>query len=334
MLIVCASATSWMTKKFFRHKGGLFNRGSKRLYINPFTLNETEQYLISRGIEWTRYDIVETYMIMGGIPFYLKQLSPRLTFTQNIDTIFFKRNGLLADEFEALYETLFENSEQYLKIIRALQRKRIGLTRSEIVEETKLFSNGVLTGYLEDLTNCGFVRAYCYFGKRKQDTMYQLCDYYTNFYLTYIAEHYGRDEHYWTNAIDDSSRQAWCGYGFEQVCKDHLPQIRQRLGINGVLTESSSWFHKGEEGRRGTQIDLVIDRKDRVISLCDMKYCMTEFTIDRQYDEHLRQRTELFRSVTKTRKALHTVIITTYGVVQNAYSQRVQVVTMDDLFKG
>jgi len=332
MLIVCASATSWMTNKFFKHKGGLFNRGSKRLYINPFTLNETEQYLLSRGIEWTRYDIVEVYMIMGGIPFYLKQLSPRLSFTQNIDMIFFKRNGLLADEFKALYATLFEDSDQYLKIIRALQQKRIGLTRKEIVEETNLYNNGVLTTYLDDLVNCGFVRAYCYYGKLKQDTMYQLCDYYTIFYLTYIEQHYGRDEHYWTNALDNSSRHAWCGFGFEQVCKDHVQQIRQKLGISGVLSESSSWFYRGEDGKRGTQIDLIIDRNDRVINLCDMKYYGAEYTIDKQYDEHLRERTEIFRTATKTKKALQTVLITTYGVATNAYSQRVHVVTMEDLF--
>ena len=333
MLVVCASATSWMTKKFFRHKGGLFNRGSKRLYINPFTLRETEQYLLSRGIEWTRYDILETYMIMGGIPFYLKQLSPRLTFTQNIDTIFFKRHGLLSDEFKALYDTLFEDSEQYLKIIKALQRKRIGLTRNEIVKAAKMHNNGVLTNYLEDLTNCGFVRSYCYFGKQKQDTMYQLCDYYTIFYLTYIEEHYGRDELYWTNAVDDASRRAWCGYGFEQVCKDHILQIRQKLGISGVLSDCSSWFSKGEDGSRGAQIDLVIDRRDRVISLCEMKFSGAEFTIDRQYDEQLRQRKETFRTATRTKKDLQTVLVTTYGLVRNAYSQRVQEVTIDDLFK-
>lgn len=333
LLIVCASSTSWITKKLFRHKGGLFNRSSRRLYLNPFTLSETEEYLQSRGIEWTRYDIVESYMIMGGIPFYLKQLSPRLTYSQNIDAIFFKERGLLWDEFTCLYETLFEESEAYMRIVRALQKKRIGLTRSEIVQEAKMANNGLLGEYLTDLVDSGFVRVYTFFGKSKKDMMYQLKDYFTMFYLTHIEKHYGRDEHYWTNSMDSSSRRAWAGYGFEQVAGDHIEQIKRKIGISGVLSECSSWFSRGDDGERGAQIDLCIDRNDRVISLCEMKYSIADFEVDKSYDEHLRERTECFRRATKTRKALQNVLVTTYGLKQNKYSQVFQtVVTMDDFF--
>lgn len=333
LLIVCASSTSWITKKLFRHKGGLFNRSSRRLYLNPFTLSETEEYLQSRGIEWTRYDIVESYMIMGGIPFYLKQLSPRLTYSQNIDAIFFKERGLLWDEFTCLYETLFEESEAYMRIVRALQKKRIGLTRSEIVQEAKMANNGLLGEYLTDLVDSGFVRVYTFFGKSKKDMMYQLKDYFTMFYLAHIEKHYGRDEHYWTNSMDSSSRRAWAGYGFEQVAGDHIEQIKRKIGISGVLSECSSWFSRGDDGERGVQIDLCIDRNDRVISLCEMKYSIADFEVDKSYDEHLRERTECFRRATKTRKALQNVLVTTYGLKQNKYSQVFQtVVTMDDFF--
>lgn len=334
LLVVCASASSWVTKKFFRHKGGLFDRSSRKLYLSPFTLAETEEYLQSRGIDWPRYDITEAYMVMGGIPYYLKQLSPRLTYSQNIDTIFFKERGLLYDEFECLYETLFEESDAYLRIVRVLQKKRIGLTRNEIIRETKLADNGLLGEYLSDLVDSGFVRVYNYFGNTKKDMMYQLRDYYTMFYLTYIEEQYGRDERYWTNSMDSAARRSWAGYGFEQVAKDHLPQIKQKIGISGVLSKSSGWFHRGDGDERGTQIDLCIDRNDRVVSLCEMKYSLAEYEVDKAYDEKLRDRQEIFRRETKTRKALQNVLVTTYGLKNNKYALRFQaVVTMEDLFK-
>ncbi|MCQ2330190.1 MAG: ATP-binding protein [Paludibacteraceae bacterium] len=333
MLIVCASSSSWITKKLFRHKGGLFNRSSRRLYLEPFNLGETEQYLISRGVDWTRFDITETYMIMGGIPFYLKQISPQLTYSQNIDTIFFRDHGLLWDEFNSLYDTLFENSELYIRIVRALQKRRIGLTRSEIISETGSPDNGNIGKLLTDLVDSGFVRAYNYFGRSKKDIMYQLRDYYTMFYFTYIEDHYGRDDHFWTNGMDSISRHIWAGYGFEQVALDHIQQIKRKIGIAGVLSECSSWFYRGEDGRRGAQIDLCIDRNDRVISLCEMKFSLADFQVDNAYDRQLRERMETFRMATKTRKALHNVLVTTYGLKSNKYSQIFQiVVTLDDLF--
>lgn len=333
LLIVCASSSSWITKKLFRHKGGLFNRSSRRLYLNPFNLRETEQFLQSKGVDWTRFEIIETYMIMGGIPFYLKQISPRLTFSQNIDAIFFREHGLLWDEFACLYDTLFEHSELYVKVVRALQKKRIGLTRTEIVSATGLPDNGRLGQLLTDLVDSGFVRAYNYFGRAKKDMMYQLRDYYSMFYLTFIEDHYGRDDHFWTNGMDSASRRVWAGYGFEQVARDHVQNIKQMIGVAGVLSECSGWFSRGEEGLRGAQIDLCIDRNDRVISLCEMKFSVSDFQVDMEYNRQLRERMESFRIVTKTRKALQNVLVTTYGLKPSKYSQIFQcVVTMDDLF--
>lgn len=336
LLIACGSATSWMTDKLLANQGGLFNRCGSRIFVRPFTLRETEEYLLSKGIEWTHYDIAECYMIMGGIPFYLKQLNPKWTYTQNIDNIFFKEKGLLWDEFDHLYDTLFKQPENHIAVVEALSKKRMGLTRNEIIKATKLHDNGNIKTVLDNLVNNEFVRPHNYYGKKKQDTIYQLTDFYSMFYFSYIKDNYGHDPHFWTNRIDDPSRRSWAGYTFEQLCLYHLEQIKRAIGISAVQCAVSAWFHKLEEGverKRGTQIDLLIERRDRVINVCEMKFSLNEFTIDKDYDAILRNKMETFREESKTKKALQLTMITTYGVKRNLYSNRVQSeVLLDDLF--
>lgn len=338
LLIVCGSATSWITNKLLGDKGGLFNRCSYRMFIKPFTLNETEQYLVSRGFEWTRYDIAECYMIMGGIPYYLKQLNPHWSYMQNIDNIFFKEKGLLWDEFDHLYSTLFNQVDNHIAVVEALSKKKIGLTRNEIIKETKLNDNGNLSKILKNLTDNGFIRAYNYFGSKKRDITYQLSDFYSMFYFSYLKDNYGHEPHFWSNNIDLPSRRAWAGYTFEQLCLCHIEQIRKSIGVSGVQCDVSSWFSREkiekDAAGRGAQIDLLIDRRDRVISICEMKFSINEYTIDKDFDEILRNKIDAFRRETKTRKAIQTVIVTTYGLKKNMYANRVQsVVTLDDLFE-
>lgn len=334
LLIACGSATSWMTDKLLGNQGGLFNRSGTRLYLRPFTLKETEQYLLSKGIEWTRYDIAECYMIMGGIPFYLKQLNARWSLTQNIDNIFFREKGLLWDEFDHLYHTLFQQADYHIAVVEALSRKKMGMTRKEIAQETGISDNGNFGKILKNLTDNEFIRPYNYFGNKKRDTIYQLADFYSMFYFAYIKDQYGRDSHFWTNSIDLPSRRTWAGYTFEQLCLYHIEQIRKGIGIAAVQCETSAWFSKGDaDAKKGAQIDLLIDRRDRVINICEMKFSINEYVIDKAYDENLRNKIEAFRNETKTRKALQVTMITTYGVKKNMYSNRVQSqLTLDDLF--
>lgn len=335
IFIVCGSATAWMTDKLSENKGGLFNRQSCRMYLEPFTLSETEELLKRNGITWSRYEITECYMIMGGIPYYLNMLDRDLSFTQNIDSLFFKTRGELRDEFEHLYSTLFTNSSLYIKIVETLSTKRTGFTRNEIVQKTGIPSNGALSKILKNLVSSGFVRVSNIYGSKKKDARYQLADYYTAFYFRYIKENYGRDEHYWANAADNPARRSWTGLTFEQLCRDHIKQIKQKLGISGVLTEESIWYTHGdaELGIPGTQIDLLIDRRDRVINLCEMKFSINEYTIDKDYDLVVRNKLETFRQMTGTKKTLQMTMITTYGIRQNKYSGLIQSqVTLDDLF--
>jgi len=334
VLIVCGSATSWMTNKLLGNKGGLFNRSATRMFLRPFSLKETEEYLKSKGIEWTRYDIVECYMIMGGIPFYLKQLNPKWSLSKNIDYIFFTEKGLLWDEFDHLYNTLFQQADSHIAVVEALSRKKMGMTRNEIIKETGLADNGNLGRILKNLTDNEFIRAYNYYGNKKRDTIYQLSDFYSMFYFAYIKDNYGHDQSFWSNSIDLPVRRAWGGYTFEQVCLSHIDQIRKGLGISAVQCETSAWFSKGDgDIKKGAQIDLLIDRRDRIINICEMKYSINEFVIDKDYDAKLRDKIETFRTETKTRKALQLTMVTTYGVKHNMYSNKIQSqITLDELF--
>lgn len=334
IFIACGSATAWMVDNIDRNKGGLFNRATLRLYLRPFNLNETEEFLISKGIEWSKYTIVECYMIMGGIPYYLKQLNPELTFHKNIDSLFFTEKSGLWDEFNHLYQTLFTNSSRYIMIVEALSSKKIGLTRNEIIKATGIPSNGNLTTVLNNLEYSGFIRICNNFGMKKNNVIYQLSDYYTAFYFNFIHNRPGIDQHYWSNALDNPSKRAWGGLTFEQVCYDHIPQIKMKLGISGVLSEVSTWKKKGTDSEKGAQIDLVIARRDNVINLCEIKYSMNEYIITKDYDMLLRNKTEAFRNDTKTKCALHPTMITTYGVKKNKYSSYIaKQISLEDLFK-
>ena len=335
VFIVCGSATSWLVDNIAHNKGGLFNRQTCKLYLEPFTLHETEEYLMHRGIRWSRYDITECYMIMGGIPYYLSLLDKEMSYLQNIDYLFFEKKAELWDEFDHLYNTLFSNGGNYISVVEALSKKEMALTRSEIADETGLALNGVLSKIIKNLVDSGFVRENVIFGKKKKETLYQLADYYTCFYFHYLKDNKGIDTHYWSNTLDSPSRKTWAGITFEQVCKDHIMQIKHKLGISGILTEQSSWSVKADkqEGIKGTQIDLIIDRRDRVINLCEMKFSLDEYVIDSDYDSRLRSRVETFRRITGTKKAVQIAFVTTYGVKENMYSGIVQKqITMNDLF--
>lgn len=334
LCIVCGSATSWMVEHIDHNKGGLFNRQNLRLYLEPFDLYETKNFLLKKNIEWSDYDIAVCYMIMGGIPFYLSLLSNQYTLNRNIDELFFKKHSALWDEFEHLYNTLFSNSGQYIKIVEILSSKKIGLTRQEIAEKSGLSPNGNLSKILENLVTSGFVRSYPFYGNKKKQTVFQLCDYYTLFYFKFLKDNYGNDENFWSNSYEYPSRKVWAGFTFEQLCRDHISQIKQKLSIAGVLSRESSWFVQADDEHDGAQIDMIIDRRDRVINICEMKFADDQFVIDKDYDLNLRRKISRFVEETKTKKTIQLTFVTTYGVKQNMYSGRVSnQVVLEDLFK-
>ena len=333
LLIVCGSAASWMVKNLFRNHGGLHNRVTARLRLEPFTLRECEKFVQERGIEMTRRDIAECYMILGGIPFYWRHLVRGLSVAQNIDRLFFSGAAPLRGEFGELYASLFRDADLYKKIVAALSAKKAGMTREELKQQAALKSIGKLGDALETLESSGFVRRYRSLGNKKRNGIYQLVDNFTLFHFKFLDSP-STDENFWSATQTTSAQAAWRGLAFERVCLQHQREIRKALGIAAVHTEVYGWRHKGDETYpNGAQVDLLLDRADNVINVCEIKYCETPFAIDKRYDSELANKLTTFKGVTRTSKAVHLTMVTAGGLVHNAYWNRVQSeVVLDDLF--
>ena len=312
LLITCGSAASWMINNLINNHGGLHNRVTHHLPLEPFTLSECEAFFKQKSAGYNRYHIVQLYMALGGIPFYLEMINPSKSVTQNINDLCFTLRGMLRREYDNLYPSLFKNATRHQAIIEALAKKAKGLERPELLRQAKLSDGGTATNTLRELEESGFIRKYPAFGKKKRYTLYQLSDFYSFFYLRFIKNNSDLDKNFWISAIDSPEVRAWSGYAFEQVCLAHLDQIKQALGISGIQTRSSAWV--GSHDGQKAQIDLVIDRRDQVINLCEMKFSMNVFKIDKAYAQNLRSKIEIFKLATKTKKAIFMTFITTFGV--------------------
>ena len=334
LLIVCGSVTSWMLSKIIHNKGGLYNRLSYRIHLQPFTLRECEALTRSRNIVMNRHQILECYMIMGGVPYYWGFLEKGYSLSQNIDRIFFAKDAPLDHEFDNLYSALFKKPEPYLKIVSALGKRKAGMTRDELLKATQMADSGNFSIRLEELESCGFIRKYYQYKMKERNALYQLIDNFTLFYYKFL-ENRPTDEHFWSNQINTPPVNAWSGLAFERVCLEHVTQMKQALGISGVMTESFSWACKEdtENGIHGSQIDLMIVRKDQVINLCEMKYSRKKYTITAKVDEELRRKAADLAAVTGTPYAIHTTLVTPYGMADGSYTGSIQnVITAEELF--
>ena len=333
VLIACGSATSWIVKKLLKNKRGLHNRITYRIHLQPFTLNECEQYAIQRRLGMNRHQLIEGYMALGGIPYYWSLLDKSMSLALNIDRLFFSKDGELKGEYNELYASLFNHPEKYLLVIETLGRKRLGLNREEIIKEGKLESNGKLSEILEDLENCGFIRKYNMIGMKSKGALYQLTDCYTLFYFRFIHDNPANDEHFWSKSIGTGEYNNWCGLAFERVCLLHSRQIKAKLGISGIISSEYAWSAEREEGKRGSQIDLLIDRNDGVINLCEMKYSKAPFRIDANFEANLLNKRTRFIDATHTKKAVHFTMVCSQGLERNSYADEIQsLVTGGDLF--
>ena len=332
LFIVCGSAASWVIKKIFKNRGGLHNRVTGRIHMSPFTLRECEEYFSRLGVVMNRYQIIESYSVFGGIPFYLGLFDTKLGPLQNVDRILFEENAPLRDEYNDLYRSLFSEPERPLSIVEALARKRYGMTRYELTKATGLQDSGHFSANLEALEQSDFIVRYADFTRASNGAYYRLSDPFSLFWQYFGKEGKdSRDEYYWTNRREDGARRAWSGYSFEEICLSHIPQIKSKLGISGVSTRVTAW--RSRDAKPGAQIDLVIDRADGVINLCEMKYTLHPYTITKDDDDALLRKRQVFAGETQTRKALHTTMVTTYGLTQNGYRGAAQSeISMDDLF--
>ena len=333
VLVVCGSASSWMVSNLVRNRGGLHNRLTRQISLAPFTLRECADYAASRGLVLSRRDICTAYMVLGGIPWYWSLLEKGLSVAQNLDALFFAESAPLATEHDALYASLFRHSDLHRKVTDALAAVGIGTDRATLLARTGLPDNGALTRTLLELEQCGFVRQYTPYGKTKKGALWQLLDPLTLFHRKFLAPPPG-DGSFWSRSIGSGSQNAWSGLAFERVCLAHVPQIKRALQIAGVLVRVAAWRHVPDDIHpRGAQIDLLLDRADRIVNVCEMKWSAGPYAIDKATESNLRAKLETFQAVAAPRRALHLTLVTPDGVLPNTHSSIVQSqVTLDDLF--
>lgn len=332
LLIVCGSATAWIINNLINHQGGLHNRITKRLHLSPFSLHETRAFLRHNQIALSDYQTLLLYMALGGVPFYLKEVRKGESALQAVDRICFRKGGLLNNEFDNLYKALFKNSEHHEKIIQALATKMKGLTRPELLELTGLSDGGTFTSLLSELEWCDFITSMRPFGKAKKETLYRLHDEYSLFFLKFMRN---KKNVNWQQMATTQSWKAWSGFSFENICLKHIDQIKAALGISGIYSESSGFSHPGMEDQPGIQVDLLIDRRDEVINLCEAKFYDKPFALTKAQAQALQRKVGLFQTYSKTTKTLFPTLISPYALTPNMHSIGLvqQSATMDDLFK-
>lgn len=312
--IVCGSSASWMIDNLLKNTKGLYNRVTNRIKLKPFTLKETKEYLMALGGNYDHYQILEIYMALGGIPFYLNFIKPQESASQNINRLFFSANAKLKDEYHLLFASLFKNHHRHVSVINALAQKKKGLFKSDIVALSKLKDGGTLTTILKELEASDFIRKYNMPGQKVRNIIYQLTDNFTLFHHKFIEKSNETDHNFWLNTINTATYYAWAGNAFEIVCLLHSPQIKKALGIEGVQTNTYAWANTK------AQIDLIFDRKDNVINLIEIKFSHNPFTITKDYEAKLLNKISEFQQSYKTKKAIWLVMLSTYGLasVHNA----------------
>ena len=334
VLIATGSATSWMSDKLIKNKGGLHNRITSRINLKPFTLKETETYLRKNHCPWDRYQILQAYMAMGGVPFYLKRLNVKESVSQNIDRLFFEEDAPLRTEFDELYNALFASADAYISVVRALSKHRQGMLRQEITDVVK-FNGSNLTRILKNLEQCGFIAVEQQYGSKKNGLIYRLTDFYTLFYFQFIEGKRISDSAWWSKHAKEPEVTSWLGLTFELVCQKHQQQIKNALGIGAVTTNTSTWRSKAvnNEAKGGAQIDMVMERADRIIHLFEIKFAIGKYSLTSKYASDLREREAIFREATGTKYATVQTFLTTYGLNNpENWSIVHSEVTMDDLF--
>lgn len=334
-VVICGSAASWIIRNVINDRGGLHNRVTQRIRLLPFTLAETERFLQYHGVKLDRYQVLQLYMAVGGIPQYLKQVHKGQSAAQTIDKLCFTKNGMLKSEFNDLYQSLFAHAENHEAVVRALSKKAKGMTRAEIIKACGFTTGGWTSELFDELEQSGFITRYIPFDRAVRDAIYKLSDEYSLFYLKFIEGARATGAGTWFRLSKTQSYTSWSGFAFEAVCQKHLDAIKQALGIAGVYTEASAWRYIPQKGEKGAQVDLLLDRADHCINLCEMKFSVEEFAINKKYAGEIDNKVKVFREQAATKKTIFPTMITTYGVRENEhYTGRISgEVVMDDLFK-
>jgi hypothetical protein len=341
-LIVCGSAASWMLNHLINAKGGLHNRITKSLLLKPFTLCETKLFLKHKGFSLSNAHVLEIYMIMGGVPYYLNLLDQTRSIAQNINDLCFQKDGILYNEFDRLFKSLFDAATINLAIVKEIAKFRYGISFSELTKKTDKKVGGRFQERLNELESTGFIQKFLPYGRTKRDHFYKVIDEYSLFYLKWIDElnkgiHFANEENYWGKIMHSSNWHSWSGYAFENICYKHIDKITQKLDLTHVRCRISHWKYQAtslDMQDNGAEIDLLIDRDDNAITICEIKYTTNPFVIDKNFAKNIMNKTDVFQSQTKTTKQVFLTLISASGIKKSSWTNDIihNVITLDDLF--
>ncbi|NGX62119.1 MAG: hypothetical protein K940chlam9_01613 [Chlamydiae bacterium] len=340
-LVICGSAVSWMIRNIIMNKGGLYNRVTRQICLEPFTLKETKDFLRFIGVNLNNRQIVELYMVAGGVPYYLNHVQKGLSAAQNIAKMAFSKQGILYQDFNHLFASLFEDAEKYHEIIRSIAEYRYGIEQEELIKKcSQLSHGGSATRQLQDLEEAGFIVSFIPCDRKKKGIYFRVIDEYVSFYLKWIDPHkrsvakLDKSKSIWLSHRETASWKSWSGYSFETICLKHIAQIREALNIEpSALT--TSWRHDGRLGDEGAQIDLLFDRQDDAVTICEIKYTDKPFQIDKSYYQQIMKKIEVYKKTVKTHKEIFLAFVTSSGLKKSLYSEEYisSVLTLEDLFK-
>lgn len=342
-LILCGSSSSWMIDKIIKNRGGLHNRVTRKIKLMPLTLEESKVFIESQGMQLSQPQLLKLYMAIGGIPYYLKQLSKNHSIDQNINQLFFNSDGLFFNEFDEVFFSLFDEADAYKELVKIIAKSTSGILRNDLEKQNKLTGKGgYLSKRLDDLEAAGFITGYIPFEHKRRGTYYRISDEYCHFYLKWIEPVKAQlkqesNTHYWFSIANSPSYYAWTGYAFENICYKHIAQIRKALNIpSSALSSPWRYSPRAKSKESGAQVDLLFSRPDNSTTLCEIKYTDHQFVIDKQYAENLKNKRSVFIKVTRTRGQVFMAMISAGGVKKNKYSDELLsgIVTLDDLFKG
>lgn len=328
VLIVCGSATSWIINNMAKDTGGFYNRLTRKIHLLPFSLNECLDYSNYLNLNYTKKQIIDCYMVFGGIPYYWDLLKPGFSIAQNFDALCFLENGQLHNEYQILFKSLFTANGKHREIIEALMKKSEGLTRKDLSSIPQIGDGKSLTTALEELAECGFIRIYENYKSSKNGKFFQIIDPFILFSKTFLLSNKFDS---FLSYINTPSYYSWSGHAFETVCLNSISNIKKILGINGVQTRGYSWRSKNSNPR--SQIDLIIQRKDNVINICKMKYSLGDYRITKEYNENLKNKIQSFIDEIKPKEQLILTFITSNSLINNEYSDIVTTrITSEELF--
>lgn len=341
-LIICGSATSWIINNIINNKGGLHNRVTRTIHLKPFSLYETESFLKEYKIHLNHRQILDLYTVLGGVPLYWSFVRKGRSAHQCIDELCFQSDGPLVKEFGRLFESLFEDPKPYTDLIRIIAKYRYGIVQTELIELSKLPNGGGTIDRLHQLEEAGFITGLVPYGHKDRGVYYVIDDEYSLFYLRWIEPNLKKiakkalNKGFWTSQSNQSTWKSWAGLAFESTCYKHIDHIRKALNIDpGASAGTWRYSPKAKEKQEGAQIDLLFDRLDGAITLCEIKCSDNQFAIDKSYAQELLKKMEIFRKQTRTKKQLFMSMVTTMGLKPTMYSEEIiaSQVTLEDLFK-